>query len=185
VVSWVLYVHHQLPEMLQIALEDLIHHLLVLYHFKARFCETFSELYLELLERRHGQELSSVARERRRDVFIFSVQLFTVPSLAVALTTNAKYGQLESVKLTPSSPSVDVRASGLLDGMLQWFLLHLNGLAPGPGGVRPSVVLYASIQEESQPPLDECVDMRASMFGKVCQMLDASCQIAHACCPAR
>ena len=57
VVAWALRVHSEVPDSLQTGMEDLIHSLLVLPEFKANFCSTFSQLYLQLLERRHCYEV--------------------------------------------------------------------------------------------------------------------------------
>ena len=95
---------------------------------------------------------------RRRDVSVFSVQLFTVPSLAVNLVSDARYGQLEQ-------RGVVVRGAGLLDGMLQWLLQHVDECTPGPGGLR-RVDVDTQPADEPAPPLDECVDFRARMLGK-------------------
>ncbi len=161
-VTWALRVHSGVPDALQTGMEDLIHSLLVLQEFKANFCSTFSQLYLELLERRHCNEMRPDLARRgggsTRDVFVFSVQMFTVPSMAVELATDPKYGLL----LPCPESRVAVQASGLLDGMLQWLMQHINASAPGPGGVRPVDVEAGG--DDAAPPLDECVDVRARML---------------------
>ena len=166
VISWALRVHWAVPETLQTGMEDLIHSLLVLYDFKANFGATFSRLYLELLQRRHREELhpDTRPRERWRDVLIFSVQLFTVPSMAVQLVTDPTYGQLSPTADVHDGWAVSVQGAGLLDGMLLWLLHHLNASAPGPGGVRPADV--EARDDDPAPPLDECVDFRARMLGR-------------------
>ena len=72
VVSWALRVHSGVPDTLQTGMEDLIHSLLVLQDFKANFCSTFSQLYLELLERRHCNEVWNVS-EGERVVYWYSI----------------------------------------------------------------------------------------------------------------
>jgi hypothetical protein len=62
VVSWALRVHSRVPDTLQTGMEDLIHSLLVLQDCKANFCSTFSQLYLELLERRHCNKIPPSVR---------------------------------------------------------------------------------------------------------------------------
>jgi hypothetical protein len=157
--AWALRVHSLLPENLQKALEDVLHNLLVVYEFKAQFACAYSELYLELLERRLTEEFANDAREKRRDVFVFSVQLFTVPSLARALVTDNRYGQLRRLRRAlqhTTSPGCvsSLNAAGLLDGMLQWLLHHFTNSSPARGGVRPRDLVTSD--DEPVPALDEC-----------------------------